>query len=652
MKYGRKLTPYLYFLPLLAALAFNLWKLPLGFGDGDEAFYLTIPARLLRGDALLADEWHLSQFSGLLLYPLMLLRSLFTDSSDGVVMYFRYCYLAAQFLTSALIYFYMSKLSNRLAATLAAALFMLFCPYQIYTLSYNTMGLMSFTLAFLSYIYAPRCKTGKSRVFNLAFSGFMYACSVLCSPALAVLFAPFTLWSVIRKDKGYWCFLCGVLLPAVLTIGFILSRAGFSVLIRNLPFILNDPEHQDTPFTYGIGYFIRNQFAFTHKITLIPVVWGFIISCAVLLCGKFTLRAKYNASVSGNSIKICAFAVISLSAAASSLLMLRYATVWLNDYDTAKTHIIVSPFIAVGFVAWLCCRRRDVPLFVMYCGGVVYGFILTLTSNQMASALAMPHIISAVASVKFVSDFIAEQSIASRGGQTAMENLVEPPNARKPILPRKPRICLNIKGKNLAQKLIIFCSAIVILSLFANIADTKLFHSYRDQGPLSFRAYPILSDLGELDTEITAGPLKGIVTTAERADEYQRIYADFISAVAYTENSDFSGSTSVQNNGNTVGGAVKTLIISQRTWLYLCDDTRFAAPSAWLPFLSGEDVIIDRLREYYAVREIRPQIVYVEEPQFIEAERSDGTISAFLAELGDYAKTVTDAGFVFRLKTE
>ena len=37
----------------------------------DEGFYLTIPYRLIQGDCLLVDEWHVSQLAGFLLIPVL-----------------------------------------------------------------------------------------------------------------------------------------------------------------------------------------------------------------------------------------------------------------------------------------------------------------------------------------------------------------------------------------------------------------------------------------------------------------------------------------------------------------------------------------------------------------------------------------------------
>ena len=52
-------------------LFFSLWKSRYGLGIYDEAFYLTIPYRMCHGDKLFLNEWHVSQLSALLQYPLM-----------------------------------------------------------------------------------------------------------------------------------------------------------------------------------------------------------------------------------------------------------------------------------------------------------------------------------------------------------------------------------------------------------------------------------------------------------------------------------------------------------------------------------------------------------------------------------------------------
>lgn len=60
---------YVFVAFIVGAILFAFWKCQYGFGGSDEAFYLTIPHRLTLGDALIKDEWHLSQLSGFLIFP-------------------------------------------------------------------------------------------------------------------------------------------------------------------------------------------------------------------------------------------------------------------------------------------------------------------------------------------------------------------------------------------------------------------------------------------------------------------------------------------------------------------------------------------------------------------------------------------------------
>ena len=71
---------------LSAAVLFSFWKMRYGFGGNDEAFYLTIPHRLLKGDALFIDEWNLSQMSSILLVPFVWLYTLIAGSTDGIIL--------------------------------------------------------------------------------------------------------------------------------------------------------------------------------------------------------------------------------------------------------------------------------------------------------------------------------------------------------------------------------------------------------------------------------------------------------------------------------------------------------------------------------------------------------------------------------------
>lgn len=138
------------FMLILAFLtAFSIWKAPYGYINNDEPFYLTIPYRMVQGDSLLINEWHVSQLSAVLLYPVMKLYLLITDSTDGIVLSFRYIYIAVQFTAAVGIYLCMRKYGGKakLGAIAAVCVFAPFTPYYIGALSYNSMGILALTLS-------------------------------------------------------------------------------------------------------------------------------------------------------------------------------------------------------------------------------------------------------------------------------------------------------------------------------------------------------------------------------------------------------------------------------------------------------------------------------------------------------------------------
>lgn len=145
----------------------------------DEAFYLTIPRRLLAGDMLLAHEWHPSQLVSLILLPLVKFHDLIFSSNEGLIIHFRYLYLLLNTFVAITIYIKLNSFSY-LGAALASISYYIFTPWSIMTLSYNTLGLMLFILCSLFLL-----NKNKS---NLIFSGLFFALEVLCNPYMIILF--------------------------------------------------------------------------------------------------------------------------------------------------------------------------------------------------------------------------------------------------------------------------------------------------------------------------------------------------------------------------------------------------------------------------------------------------------------------------------
>ena len=71
---------------MLLAEGLLIWKARYGFGSEDEPFYLTIAHRLVKGDGLISEEWHLSQLSAVLLYPIMKLYLAVAGTTEGILL--------------------------------------------------------------------------------------------------------------------------------------------------------------------------------------------------------------------------------------------------------------------------------------------------------------------------------------------------------------------------------------------------------------------------------------------------------------------------------------------------------------------------------------------------------------------------------------
>ena len=93
-----------------------------------------------------------------------------------------------------------------------------------------------------------------------------------------------------------------------------------------------------------------------------------------------------------------------------------------------------------------------------------------------------------------------------------------------------------------------------------------------------------------LQTEITEGPAAGLLTTPQKAQEYNEIYRDLSAYWSMEEDN--------------------LLILTERTWTYLAAEMPYGTYSAWL---SGEKPsTIDRLRSYYQINPDKtPRYIYV-----------------------------------------
>ncbi len=118
---------------------FSVIRLFFGVDFTDEAFLIAIAHRFWRGDIPFVDELFVHQTPVLLIAPWM--RAYFSRfGTEGVVLYVRFLYLLFWSGITASLYFGLSQWMEKKKAIALSLLWLLFIPFNIPTLSYNTIG--------------------------------------------------------------------------------------------------------------------------------------------------------------------------------------------------------------------------------------------------------------------------------------------------------------------------------------------------------------------------------------------------------------------------------------------------------------------------------------------------------------------------------
>lgn len=360
--------------------ALVLYKCRYGFANVDESFYLTVPYRLTMGDGLFINEWHLSQMAGFLLYPFMLLHRMIFPTMDGVVLHFRYLYTVVQLAVSLFLYLRTRRFGQ--AGAIAASIsYLLFAPFGIMALSYNSMGVGA--LVVCGVLLSTNDK-GSLYIYGIA--GLFFACAVLCCPYLVGVYAIYAVGAVIWAQrshnqrelwKGLAAITGGCALLAVIFFAFVFSRCSLTQFLHTLPQILQDPEHPPTTLLQATRTYVR----------AILDSNGFAPIC-VAGCGALGIVAL----VDGNSPKRKKWYLTAAFVLAGLYLIPFFTT---NVY----INYLMFPPALVGFVAFCLYPQKNLPFFLwLWLPGILYGFCINWTSNQGFYVISMAATICTVAS--------------------------------------------------------------------------------------------------------------------------------------------------------------------------------------------------------------------------------------------------------------
>ena len=234
-----KKQTWLFLIVFFGIFVLQVWKSFRGMGPIDEHFYISMGYRFVKGDALFYDEWHITQLISLFLAPFIWLFIKITGSMNGIVHFFRILYVI--FTAGCGLAIYYRFRDRGYFAILASAVFMLFTPFNIMTLSYNTMS--------IGFLVLSLCIYGSNNKIRAAAAGLLYAWAVLNTPYLAILYIVFTAISLIkRKDQrslNWLAFSSGILIAVIVFFVAVFSRETVSQLLEGLPHLV-DKGHADS----------------------------------------------------------------------------------------------------------------------------------------------------------------------------------------------------------------------------------------------------------------------------------------------------------------------------------------------------------------------------------------------------------------------
>ena len=377
---------------LFLAVVFLIIKAPLGWIFFDEPFMLTLGHRLLKGDNLLINEWNIGQMISLFNLPLIWLYTTITNSTEGIIMFFRYYFILWWVFCSVILYLRTKKYGW--VSIIAVLYFLLFAPLRQMGINYNSMGL-SFMLLFCTYFL-----TGGSKVKDYI-NGAVLACAVLSYPYLISVYFLYALAVFIvnltkLKEKQFFQIplfdlkkflrisLVAIIL-AIIVVAVIFS-AGIGKVFDAIIKILGTIS-------------VAKSESLLLKIIKLPgrLFLGFKEQWILFFVGVtlfFIDKKREKHSLIYFAIQVVGFVY-------SMLFFVTHVMPWgYTNYD-------MFPIVILGFSAFIFSKERDWELFLsLFVIGVIYGTCSHFSSDTGVKAVANGCTVSGFAGIIFIYQYI------------------------------------------------------------------------------------------------------------------------------------------------------------------------------------------------------------------------------------------------------
>lgn len=276
--YITTLIPYIL---ILAGCLLMLFRTVYGLDFTDESYYIAVAKRFSMGDRPFLEEWYTTQLIGVLLQPLYVTYCRVNGSQDGVILFFRICYVIFSGSISVILFNKLRKTEKVYASTAicAALLYLFYVRGSIPTLSYYSIGLGTFLIFVLFY-------NKKQGSWNNFIAGISFAVSVLCMPYMAAYFIGIVVCDLIscmkNKEKFCFYFYSGIILSAVIFLCLWIDLTSLKEIADNLSYILQDPTHSEPWWSSVLSFIVFMKKTFYRELIwlllgeFLAIVWWYV----------------------------------------------------------------------------------------------------------------------------------------------------------------------------------------------------------------------------------------------------------------------------------------------------------------------------------------------------------------------------------------
>ncbi|MCH5197582.1 MAG: hypothetical protein J1E34_01640 [Oscillospiraceae bacterium] len=471
-----------------------------GIAISDEAFYYTVPQRLLQGDLLLVHEWGVQQLPFLFLVIPYYVYVSVVGTTEGILLFSRYFFLVIDILFYA--YMYKKLRHFKLAGLVCAFLFCAILPPSGLSLTYYSIAPMAMMTVCLTLFTGSE----KKRLPSLTFSGVILAMAILAEPLLIFVYILFAAATVIRTlmkcDTGSaWLNLKWL---------FSITAGSFAVFCAFMIYLAVSGSLALLPQT--IGYLLSSK-GYTPYDIIEPARLKFALGLfgyGFLPCGVFLSVAAFWYSrqrKKNKKIKIIIFIISCLMFAACYV---HAAVLTLSNTAYRNFDFLVNngvPVLLFSPVWYFLLNKRDARLFPVWLIGFFSSLLMDISSDV---------ILGSCGGIAQVTGLISFASLC----QELRSDLDEVKHDRKAI-----------RFNKLFSKILLPSVIVCVLSFSLWNAGFIYAEEYWDLVETIYGA----GEGEPLSAELEKGPCKGLKTTERISGIYNALLQDLdtISA-AYT----------------------------------------------------------------------------------------------------------------------